>query len=121
VKEQETIESLTKEPMDSFMVKFGRAAKVDICDEDGMLHQQWKKWGDLKNKEALERLGAVLVAMGFAGNVVLSQLAMVVVVVIAHIGLKAFCRIMGDGVKPGLRPHVPCVRVDLAELPRCLY
>jgi hypothetical protein len=41
----------------------------------------------------LERLGAVLVAMGFAGNVVLSQLA--VVVVIAHIGLKAFCEDYG--------------------------
>jgi hypothetical protein len=95
VKQQETIESLTKEPMDSFMVKFGRAAKADICDEDGMLHQQWKKWGDLENKEALERLGAVLVAMGFAGNVVLSQLAVVVVVVIAHIGLKAFCEDYG--------------------------
>lgn len=95
VRQQEMIESLTKEPMDSFMAKFGRAAKADICDEDGMLHKQWKKWGDLENKEALERLGAVLVAMGFAGNVLVSQLAVVVIVVIVHIGLKAFCEDYG--------------------------
>jgi hypothetical protein len=68
VRQKETIEPLTKEPMDS-LVKFGRAAKADTCDEEGMLHKQWKKWGNLENEEALERLGAVLVAMGFAGNV----------------------------------------------------
>jgi hypothetical protein len=94
VKQQEMIESLTKEPMDSFMTKFGRAAKADVCDEDGMLHKQWQKWGDLENKEALERLGAVLVAMGFSGGMV-SSLAVATIVVIVHIGLKAFCEDYG--------------------------
>ncbi len=94
VRQQETIESLTKEPMDSFMAKFGRAARADICDESGMLYKQWKKWGDLENKEALERLGSVLIAMGFSGNMV-SPLVVAVIVVIAHIGLKAFCEDYG--------------------------
>jgi hypothetical protein len=89
-KQKDAIELLTKEPMPSFLAKFGRAAKSDICDKDGMLHQQWEKWGDLNNKDALERLGAVLVAMGFSGNVV-SPVAVAAIVVLVHIGLKAFC------------------------------
>jgi hypothetical protein len=94
-KQKESIESLTKEPMPSFLAKFGRAAKADICEKDGMLHKQWEKWGDLNNKDALERLGGVLVAMGFSGNVV-SPLAVAAIVVIVHIGLKAFCEDYGN-------------------------
>jgi hypothetical protein len=94
-KQKESIESLTKEPMPSFLAKFGRAAKVDICDKDGMLHKQWEKWGDLNNKDALERLGGVLVAMGFSGDVV-SPLAVATIVVVVHIGLKAFCEDYGS-------------------------
>jgi hypothetical protein len=93
-KQKEAIESLTKEPMPTFLVRFGRAAKADICDKDGMLHKQWEKWGDLNNKDALERLGGVLVAMGFSGNVV-SPLAVAAIVVIVHVGLKAFCEDYG--------------------------
>ncbi len=93
-KQKESIESLTKEPMPSFLARFGRAAKADICDKDGLLHKQWEKWGDLNNKDALERLGGVLVAMGFSGNVV-SPLAVAAIVVIVHIGLKAFCEDYG--------------------------
>jgi hypothetical protein len=94
-KQKESIESLTKEPMPSFLAKFGRAAKADICDKDGLLNQQWHKWGDLNNKDALERLGAVLVTMGFSGNAV-SPLAVAAIVVIVHIGLKAFCEDYGN-------------------------
>jgi hypothetical protein len=94
-KQKESIELLTKEPMPSFLAKFGRAAKADICDKDGLLNQQWHKWGDLNSKDALERLGAVLVTMGFSGNVV-SPLAVAAIVVIAHIGLKAFCEDYGN-------------------------
>jgi hypothetical protein len=94
-KQQESIESLTKEPMPSFLAKFGRAAKADICDKDGLLNQQWHKWGDLNNQDALERLGAVLVTMGFSGNVV-SPLAVAAIVVVVHIGLKAFCEDYGN-------------------------
>jgi hypothetical protein len=94
-KQKAAIESLTKEPMPSFLAKFGRAAKADICDKDGLLNQQWHKWGDLNNKDALERLGAVLVAMGFSGNAV-SPLAVAAIVVIVHIGLKTFCEDYGN-------------------------
>ena len=96
VKQTQTIESLTKEPSPSFLAKFGKAAKGDLCDETGLLHQQWQKWGDLNNKDALDRLGGVLVAMGFTGGA-LRSLVVVVTVVVVHIGIKAFCEDYGQG------------------------
>jgi hypothetical protein len=95
IKQKESIESLTKEPMPSFLLKFGRAAKSVICDKDGVLNKQWQKWGDLENKESLERLGGVLTSMGFSGHDVLPPLTVAVIVVIGHIGLKAFCEDYG--------------------------
>jgi hypothetical protein len=94
-KQKESIESLTKEPMPSFLARFGRAAKSDLCDKDGLLHKQWERFTDLDNRDALERLGTVLAAMGFSGHV-LSSLAVAAIVVIAHIGLKAFCEDYGN-------------------------
>lgn len=98
VLQQQTIEQVTKEAPRSFLQRFGRAAKSDLCEEDGMLHKQWQKWGDLDNKEAVERLGAVLLAMGFTGGV-LRSLTVAVVVIVVHIGVKAFCDDYGDGDK----------------------
>ncbi|QLE40440.1 hypothetical protein FD723_08215 [Nostoc sp. C052] len=90
VKQTAAITKFTQENSKSFLQKFGRAAKSDLCQEGGMLNKQWKKWGDLDNKDALERLGAVLVTMGFSGDM-LSPLVVAVTVTIIHIGLKAFC------------------------------
>ena len=95
-KQKDSIESLTKEPMPSFLAKFGRAAKSVICDRDGVLNKQWQKWGDLENKESLERLGGVLASMGFSGHDVLPPLTVAIIVVIGHIGLKAFCEDYGN-------------------------
>jgi len=89
-KQNETIATLTQEPPKRFLVRFGQAAKADLCEESGLLHKQWQKWGDLDNKDAVERLGAVLLAMGFTGGVVRS-LVVATVVIVVHIGIKAFC------------------------------
>jgi hypothetical protein len=93
-KQNQAIADLTKEPPKSFLAKFGQAAKADLCDESGLLHKQWLKWGDLDNKDAVERLGAVLVTMGISGGVVRS-LVVAVVVIVVHIGIKAFCEDYG--------------------------
>jgi len=84
------IAQITQEPPKTFLQKFGLAAKSDLCEEGGMLYQQWKKWGDLENKEALERLGAVLMAMGFTGGA-LEPLAVATLVIILHLSVKTFC------------------------------
>jgi hypothetical protein len=93
-KQNQAIADLTKESPKSFLAKFGKAAKADLCDESGLLHKQWLKWGDLDNKDAVERLGAVLVTMGMSGGVVRS-LVVAVVVIVVHIGIKAFCEDYG--------------------------
>jgi hypothetical protein len=94
-RQNQAIAELTKEPPRSFLAKFGRAAKADLCKENGLLHKQWLKWGDLDNKDAVERLGAVLVTMGVSGGVVRS-LVVAVVVIVVHIGIKAFCEDYGQ-------------------------
>ena len=98
IKQHQSIESLTQESSPSFLAKFGKAAKGDLCDETGLLHQQWQKWGDLNNKDALERLGGVLVAMGFTGGA-LRSLVVVVTVIVVHIRIKAFCEDYGQGAE----------------------
>jgi high-affinity nickel permease len=81
--------------MDSFLAKFGWAAKSELCDEKGMLNQQWQKYLDLDNKDALKQLGNVLFGMGFAKDTV-SILAVAAIVIIGRIGLKAFCKDYGN-------------------------
>jgi hypothetical protein len=84
-KQNQAIADLTKEPPKSFLAKFGRAAKADLCDETGLLHKQWLKWGDLDNKDAVERLGAVLATMGMSGGVVRSPSLCSLSIVLHHL------------------------------------
>ena len=90
VKQSQAIEEITKEKPNSFLKKFGRAAKSDLCEEEGLLNTQWKKWADLNNKDVIDKFGVLLVAMGFSGAS-LEILVVAVAVVVIHIGVKAFC------------------------------
>ncbi len=74
----------------SFLQKFAKAAKSDLCEENGVLYQQWKNWADLNNKEVIEKFSAVLVALGFSGQM-LEILVVSTAVIVLHIRLKAFC------------------------------
>lgn len=84
------IAAVTKEEPRSFWRRFKQAAHSDLCDKGGVLNAQWKKYRDLSSKSVLESFGAILVAMGFSGNA-LQLLAMALVVIVLHIGLKAIC------------------------------
>ena len=46
----------------------------------------------------MERLGGVLLAMGVSGGV-LRSLVVAVVVIVVHIGVKAFCEDYGQAAK----------------------
>jgi hypothetical protein len=76
--------------VDAFWKRFQKAARQDICTEGGVLNTQWKQWGDLSNQKVIKQLGAILVAMGFSGNV-LQVLALACGVIVVHIGVKAYC------------------------------
>jgi hypothetical protein len=85
----ETVAAEGKDPED-FWTRFKAAAREDICTEGGVIHAQWKKWGDLSNKTVLQQLTAILVAMGFSGNA-LQVLAVALGVIVVHLGVKTFC------------------------------
>jgi hypothetical protein len=93
--QQETIERLTKEPVKTVMARVGRAAKSEICGEDGLLYKQWEKWGDFENKDALKIIAGILAGMGITGNA-WPTVTVAVVVIIARIGRRAFCEDYGD-------------------------
>lgn len=86
----QAISRITKEEPRSFWRRFKQAAHSDLCDEGGVLHTQWKKYGDLSNEAVLKSFGAVLAAMGFSGNV-LQMLAVALGVIVIHLGCKTIC------------------------------
>ena len=95
VKQNQAISTATKEPAKSFLQKFWKAAKADLCEEDGVLYKQWKKWGDLDNKETISTFKGILAGLGLSGNVLPTAIVAVTVIVL-HIGVKAFCDEYGD-------------------------
>jgi len=89
-KQKRQLEQATQEDAESFLKKFARAAKQDLCLDGGMLHEQWKKWGDLDNESMLKNFGGVLAGLGLTAAPL--QTAVVAVsVIVVHIGIKAFC------------------------------
>jgi hypothetical protein len=88
--EWRAVAKITKEDPQTFWRKFRRAAHRDLCDEGGVLHTQWLKWGDLSNEAVLKSFGAILVTLGFSGHV-LQILAVALTVIVMHIGCKAVC------------------------------
>lgn len=94
-KQKETLEQATGENADSFLKRFAQVTKKDLCEKDGVLFQQWKKYGDLNNKDMLKTFGGVLVAMGITST--LLQTAVVAVsVIILHLGIKTICEENND-------------------------
>jgi hypothetical protein len=94
VVQRQTIEVQTHEPADSFLHKFGQAARRDLCEEGSLLHDQWQKWGDLENEKTLGFVGGVLGMMGLTGGAV-QAVAIAVTVIVLHLGVKTVCEEYG--------------------------
>ncbi len=71
-------------------IRFGRAAHKDLCLEGGTLHDQWKRFGDLDNKDLIATFGPLLVSLGITGEVVPMVLVPVAVIVL-HLSVKTIC------------------------------
>lgn len=89
-KQKQQLEKATGEEADSFMKKFARAAKKDLCEEGGVLYTQYKKYGDLENESMLSNFGGVLAGLGLTSAPIQTAVVAVSVIVI-HLGIKAFC------------------------------
>jgi hypothetical protein len=91
IKTSTTSEAITEhDTPESFMKKFARVAKQELCLEGGVLHEQWKKYGDLDNETMINHFGSVLAGWGLA-SAPLQTAVVVVSVLVLHIGIKAFC------------------------------
>ena len=89
-KQRRAIEDTTQQDAPSFMKRFLQAARKDLCEEGGVLHEQWKKWRDISNKQILESFGAILVAMGYSATAI-PVLAVALAVIVLHLGAKTIC------------------------------
>ena len=89
-KQVKVLVEATGEDANSFLRRFRRAARRDLCEEGGVLYAQWKKWGDLSNDKVLKSFGGILAAMGFAGGP-LQMTAVALGVIVVHLGVKAIC------------------------------
>ncbi len=94
-KQRQQLEQATGENADSFWEKFVRAvknyAKKDICEEGGVLYEQFEEWGTLSKKDMLLIFGSVLSGMGLPAAA-FSTVVVSVSVIFLHIGIKAFCK-----------------------------
>lgn len=85
------IERVTGEPARSFLAKFKRAARKDICEPGGILNAQWVKFRDIAAKDALRTVGPILATFGLTAAP-LQTVAVAVTVYLLHLGADAFCR-----------------------------
>ena len=90
VKQSQAIAEITQENPQTFLQTFLAVAKSDLCEEGGVLYDQWKKWADLNNEDAINRFTAILVGLGFTGGA-LEILVVSVAVIVIHLGVRAFC------------------------------
>jgi hypothetical protein len=89
----ELIEQETEEQPDSFLRKLGRTTRRDICEEDGLLNQQWKKYQDLSSSSTVQVLAGALAGLGVVNVPIM---VVPVAVVLAHLGLRTFCEEYGE-------------------------
>ncbi|MDM8566436.1 hypothetical protein QUF74_12405 [Candidatus Halobeggiatoa sp. HSG11] len=89
-KQRQQIAENTQEAPDTFLHKYGSQAKDALCKESSELSKQWQKWGDLRNEDVLEKLGSVLLIMGYSGAA-LHILTVAISVYVIRVGLNAFC------------------------------
>ena len=85
----------TEEEADSFLRKFARVARRDVCEEGGLLNQQWEKYQDLGREDTLVVVAGALGLMGLANPVVVA-IAVPITVIILHLGLRTFCEEYGE-------------------------
>jgi len=86
----QAITAVVGEDPEGFWQRFLRVARADLCEPDGLLYRQWRKWGDLDNEAVLKSFGAILVTLGFSGGA-LQILVVSLAVIVIHLGVKTVC------------------------------
>lgn len=94
-KQKQAIVKATEEDLESFLRRFSRAARNDLCMEGGILYTQWKNYADLDNEDTIRTFRTVLVAMGITGEYI-PLLVVALAVIVLHLGAKTICEEYGQ-------------------------
>ena len=70
--QKDAIVVATEEEADGFLRKFARVARRDVCEEGGLLNQQWEKYQDLGREDTLVVVAGALGLMRLANPVVVA-------------------------------------------------
>lgn len=82
--QKRAIEAATGAPALQFWARFKHVARQDLCHPEGLLYQQWHKWGDLRNKDVVKTFAGLLTGMGIGGQV-LPGLIVATAVIVLHL------------------------------------
>ncbi len=93
--QKDAIVAMTGEEAEGFLRKFARASRRDLCEEGGVLYEQWKKYTDLENEKTIAFVGGIVGTMGLTGGAA-TGVAIAVTVVMLHLGVKTICEEYGE-------------------------
>jgi hypothetical protein len=93
--QKDAIVVATGEEAEGFLRKFARASRRDLCEEGGVLYEQWKKYADLENEKTIGFVSGIVGAMGLTGGAA-AGVAIAVTVVMLHLGVKTMCEEYGE-------------------------
>ncbi|MCB2263691.1 MAG: hypothetical protein LGR52_12275 [Candidatus Thiosymbion ectosymbiont of Robbea hypermnestra] len=82
------------EPAGDFLLRFKRAARKEICEEDGFIHDQWTEFQEIAKKDLVKVSAALLAGMGITGAGLLGAVvpvALWIFAALSSIGLSALC------------------------------
>jgi hypothetical protein len=89
------VERVTGEARGSFLERFRAAGRRDLCQEGGILYDQWRQFRDISTHDTVKVVHGVLLGMGMSGH--WQTLVVPLAVIIIHVGVRAIC----EGDTPG--------------------
>lgn len=87
-RQKHEVEQVTGQPFRDFFRRFRAAARRDLCQEGGMLHERWRQVRELSSEERTKSLALVLSALGVIDW---KALIVPVVVIVTHLGVETLC------------------------------
>lgn len=93
-KQKTEIEKLTGAPANSLLQKLNRVIRKDLCEEGGLLKEQWNTLRYMKKKDLISIIGTGLTVIGVTEGAAL--LVVPASVIILHLGARTFCEEYGN-------------------------
>lgn len=87
-RQKSEVERVTGQRFGDFIRRFRAAARRDLCQEGGMLHERWRRVRELSSEERTRSLALVLSALGLVDW---KALIVPVVVIVTHLGVETLC------------------------------